>query len=194
MRNTLIIVTLLLGMFWAGTARAGEQTTLWVSTHGWCNISSISLDLECCGWCDTSEPVTVELLDYNGEVLGTAVIANWCCDWELTASLDNPVNASQVCSVRISKASDQCCYITWLSVKGFCGDWCCGKWRRLAKGKVCFWPTPEPKPEPVQVAEPPPVWPKPEYVPPPPPEPGPDFDYFPDVQPVEEVIIVEGRG
>ena len=200
-RKTLSIWVLLCLLALGSAASAAEQIDLnCVKMQRCCTISCVKIDLECCGCYGASGALWAEFLDRSGNVLGTATFnGNWCrC--ETTATLDNPVNSSEVCSVRLVKEDDSV-IVTWGSLRVFCEGNCdCGKWKMAWKGDLWCWePVPEPvMDEPVAVVPPAPV-----KKPAPPvvakkPEPKHDFSYFPpqkEEEPQdEEVIVVIGNG
>ncbi len=137
-----LVVTLL-----STTAWAAEQIDLnCLKMPGCCQITCVTIDLECCG-CDYGKtPLLAEFRGCKGEVLGTATFTgDWCCG-ETSGRLDKPVNSDDVYSIRLIKQDDDVT-ITWASIRVYCGDNCCGKWKKIFKGDLWCWERiPAPKP------------------------------------------------
>lgn len=187
---------LVLGLLLLGTtAWAGEQVDLYcLKLPGCCQITCVTLDLECCGCSMGKSPLVAEFRGCKNEVLGTATFAgDWCCG-ETTAMLDKPVNSEDVYYIRLIKQDDDVT-VTWASVRVYCGDACCGKWKKIFKGDLCWEMIPAPKPVVEQAPPPPPPAEEPPAVEPEP-EPRPDFSQFPEPEPEPEpeVIVVPGKG
>ncbi|MEZ5339204.1 MAG: hypothetical protein R3F46_13215 [bacterium] len=199
MRRFVSILSLLCILAWGSAARAAEQIDLrCIKMPRCCTFTCVMIDAECCGCYGASGALMAEFLDRQGNVLGTATFnGNWCrC--ETTAQLDTPVDANDVCSIRLVKEDDNV-MVTWASLRVFCDDSCrCGKWYKVFKGELWCWDSvPEPVmeepraevPVPVKKTPPPAVAKKP--------EPRHDFSYFPPQQPEPEdteVLIVIGNG
>lgn len=199
MRNLITVLIAVVVITWAGLAQAEEMTTLYCIDMPWCcEFSCVMVDIDCKCYCPTNDPMWVEFLSRDGAVLGSFEVPNYCCLCdEYTAMVSPAVNASDVCSIRLRKP-DNACDCLWMSLRVYCGDGCCGKWKKVFKGDVWCWqpvpvvePMPEPEPE-IVVDMPPPLpedtgWEQP--------APQDEYDYFPPEEAVEEeVLIVEGRG
>ena len=191
----LVFIAVVLAALAATQAWAAEEyIDIYPCMPGCCTFDCVSLDLECSWCCDSSGMLTVEFLDMQQNVLGSAQVRNWCCG-EVIGRLDNPVNAWDVCTIRLRKDAGSCC-VCWASIRVLCGDpCCCAKWKKVFKGDLWCWqpvpvakpapapePAPEPAPAPVAKTEPAPA-----------PEPQQSYDYFPPAQ-EEETMVVEGRG
>jgi hypothetical protein len=197
MRKYLAVLLVLAVLAFGTAAWADEQLVLGCLDMPYCcQISCVKIDVNCCGYGCNNGPLRAEFLNMKGEILGTAVFScNWCNE-ESVASLDKPVNASDVCSVRLVKPNNDCQSVTWASLKVFCGTECGGKWKKVFKGDLWCWePVPAPKPAPVVEDTPPPAPPA-EAPPAVEPEPKPDFSSFPEPtpEPEPEVILVPGNG
>jgi len=141
MRNALVVLVLALGIGFATSAFAAEEMVVYPCMKPCCEFTCLELDTDCDCCCDANEPLTVEFLDYEENVLGTGVFdAGWCgpCGPYFT-KLDKAVNSGDVCMIRFVKADEDCsCF--WLSLKVLCEDPCtCGKWRMAWKGDVWCW-------------------------------------------------------
>jgi hypothetical protein len=138
-----VLVALVLGLSLAGTAQAAEEyIDLYPCMDPCCMFSSICVDIECCGWCCETAPMTIQFMDADGNVLGSGVIEDYCngCYDEHWAELDAEVNSMDVCSIRLITEFDECCMADWASIKVFCDDPCdCGKWKMAWKGDLWCW-------------------------------------------------------
>jgi hypothetical protein len=196
MRKVVAMLTLALGMLWAGAAQAAWETYLdCPNLPECCTMTCVLVDIDCEECCSASGPLYVDFLNENGDVLGSAKIeGDWCCG-QSEAMLDNPVNSEEVCAVRLVKGDD--CEICWMSLFVHCQGECdCGKWYKVWKGTPCGWnevmeeaPAPEPMPEPAPAPAPAPA-PRPEPRPAPAPTPMPE----PAPAPEPEVITTIGNG
>ena len=142
MRKSIFVIAFMAVL--ATTAFAAQESVeLNVCNLGCCEFTCIIIDVECCGWCNDSNPLTVEFLGFDGEVLGSATIdAQWCngCYNGHFATLDTPVATQDICKIRVTKTADDCCAITWMSIKGLCELPCCkSKWTMLWKGDSFWW-------------------------------------------------------
>jgi len=142
MRSLFLAVALATIM--ATTAFAAQESVeLYVCNPGCCEFTCVLVDVECCGWCNDTAPLTVEFLGTDGVVLGTAIIDDqWCngCSDEHFATLDGPVASQDVCKIRVTKTIDDCCSIEWMSIKAMCDMGCCrSKWTKLWKGNPYCW-------------------------------------------------------
>jgi hypothetical protein len=198
MRKYVALFAVVAVLLWGGSALAGERIELNCIDMPWCcTFTCVMIDVDCCGYGCPTGPLMAEFLNGTGEVLGTATFTgNWCDD-ESFGQTDKPVEAAQVCSIRLVKPDDDCIPVTWASLKVYCGDNCCGKWYKVFKGDLwCWQPIPAPIPEPVPV---PAVVEKTTPAPKPEPQteaqPEPQFE-MPAEQPAPEpeVIVVPGRG
>jgi hypothetical protein len=191
----MVAVLAIAGFLALGSAAwAGQQISLdCIHMPGCCEITCVSIDVECCGCENGNGPLLVQFLDCEGSVLGTATFECGWCYGNNIGQLDTPVNANGVASVRLVKPEDDTTAVTWASLKVYCGDECHGKWFKVFKGDLWCWETipaapaavpPPPPPPPAPVVEPP----KSEWVPEPAPEPE------PEPKPEPEVIVVPGRG
>jgi hypothetical protein len=199
MRKVVFAIALAVGLVWATAAQAAVETYLDCPRLPQCGtITCVLLDIKCaqnecdpCG-CEPKGPLFVDFLDADNKVLGSARIEGDWCSCQSEAQLDNPVNAEDVCAVRIVKA-DEDCDICWLSLFGRLEDECtCGKWWKIWKGTPCEWNRiEEPAPAPEPAPEPPPA---PRPTPPPPPAPAPRPTPPPPPAPEPEVIEEPGNG
>ena len=195
MRNLVAALVLVVSLALSATAWGAEQTTLYC-THmpSCCIITCVQIDLECCGCGGPTGPLLAEFLDAEGVVLGTATFTGDWCDCESIATLDKPVDANLVCSVRLVK-EDDAIVVTWAKLKVYCGDECWGKWYKVFKGDLCWEPVPAPAPMPEPPA--PPVMAPPVEKPQVAPKPEPKYEMpekEPEPEPEPEVIQVPGRG
>jgi hypothetical protein len=84
----------------------------------------------------------IQFLGVDDNVLGTAELApGWCNDCgEIYAETDTPVNADDVCSVRLVVEDGAECCPTWMSLRVLCDDNCgCGDWEKVFKGCIWCW-------------------------------------------------------
>jgi hypothetical protein len=195
MHKRIAILIVLAAVLLGTTAWAGEQIDLYcLKLPGCCQITCVTIDLECCGCGNGQGPLLAEFRDCKGAVLGTATFTNWCCG-ETSGMLDKPVDSNAVNSIRLIKQDDNT-IVTWATIRVYCGDNCCGKWKKIFKGDLWCWDQ-IPAPKPVVEQAPPPAPPaeEPPYVAPEP-EDKPDFSNFPEPQPEPEpeVIVVPGNG
>ena len=140
-----VLVALVLGLSLAGTAQAAEKfIDLSVCMDPCCTFTCMTIDLECCGYCCEVNPMTVEFMGRDGNVLGTAVIEDYCggCADESYAQFDNAIDSGEVCFIRLTSDFDDCCIADWAAIKVFCDDPCdCGKWKTAWKGDLRCWTT-----------------------------------------------------
>ena len=141
MRKALFVMLLMLGIFVASAAQAAEEFVVYPCMPWCCEFDCVMLDTDCDCCCPAHEPLTVEFIGMEDEVLGTAVFDKWCdpCD-PYTAKLDKKVMSNDVCRIRFIKADEDCaCF--WLSLKVLCEDPCncCGKWKMAWKGDTWCW-------------------------------------------------------
>lgn len=141
MRKALFAMLIVLGLGIATAASAAEEMVVYPCLDACCDFTCLVLDTDCDCWCDAKEPLTVEFLDCEKNVLGTGVFeAGWCgsCG-PFYATLDKAVSTNDVYSIRFIKGDEDCsCF--WLSLKIFCDDECsCGKWKMAWKGDVWCW-------------------------------------------------------
>lgn len=140
-----VLVALVLGLSLAGAAQAAEEyVDVYPCMDPCCMFSSICVDIECCGWTCSTNPMTVQFLDYDGNVLATGVIEDdWCggCADQHYADLDNEVNSADVCTIRfMTDMGDECYSPDWAAVKVLCDDPCdCGDWKMAWKGDLWCW-------------------------------------------------------
>lgn len=149
--NKLSVLVVVVALLFAGQALAADEyTVVYPCIDYCCTFECVSIDPDCTWCCSTDNPLHVEFLDYEDNVLGTAVFTgDWCCG-QSTAMTDQPVNSQDICKIRVSKSADDCS-ICWMSIRAFCDERCsCGKWRMLWKGDVWCW---EMVPEPTVTAQ-----------------------------------------
>src|ERR1041384_5474420 len=114
MRKTVFTLLVLASVLWAAVAWAGAvQTNLDCPRTRCCGTyTCVKLDVkcnrDCCCDCQAKHPLYVDFLSEDNRVLGSAKFdADWCsrCNRNcLEAQLDNPVNAGDVCSLRLVKS------------------------------------------------------------------------------------------
>ncbi len=195
MKKLLVFVVLVAALAASQAWAAEEYLDIYPCMPGCCTFECIMVDFTCGYCCDSSTPLTIEFLDMQQNVLGTAQVRNWCCG-EVTAHLDQPVDSNMVCTIRLRKETGSCC-VSWASIRVLCENQCdCPKWKMAYKGDLwCWQPVPAAKPAPAPELEPAPA---PAAVaetePAPAPEPEQSFDYFPPAEEEKETMNVEGRG
>ena len=194
MRKLFFVVALLAGLVWATAAQAAVETYLDCPNIPGCGtITCVMVAIKCDNGCDPCNrcgcqpkgPLFIDFLDQDQKVLGSGKIEGDWCSCASEAELDNPVDTSQVCSVRVVKADedcDICALVLWGNLTNECSC-SCGKWWKIWKGSPCEWnqiveeapapPPPPPAPPAPAPVPPPPPAPAPRPLPPPPPAPEP---------------------
>jgi hypothetical protein len=120
-----------------------------------CIVTCVQLDTEASAFGTAFSPLQIEMLDANGDVLGTATLNTFNAG-QTRANLDTRVNADDVDSIRLYTADNSGRAIGWMMLKALCDPCACGCWNTVYKGCICDWRAtvepvavviPEPEPE-----------------------------------------------
>ena len=103
-----------------------------------CIVSCVQLDTQAAAFGTAFKPLQIEMLDMNGEVLGTATL-NTLTAGQTRANLDTRVNADDIDSLRFYTADNSGLGIGWVMLKVLCDPCACGCWNTVYKGCLCDW-------------------------------------------------------
>jgi hypothetical protein len=103
-----------------------------------CIVTCVQLDTQAAAFSTYFSPLQIEMLDGNGEVLGTATL-NTLTAGQTRANLDTRVNADDVDSIRFYTADNSGRGIGWVMLKALCDPCACGCWNTVYKGCICDW-------------------------------------------------------
>jgi hypothetical protein len=122
-----------------------------------CIVTCVQLDTQASVFGTAFKPLQIEMLDTNGEVLGTATLHTLTAG-QTRANLDTRVSADDIDSIRFYTADGSGMHIGWIMLKALCDPCECACWNTVYKGCLCDWratvePVMEVIPEPVVIEE-----------------------------------------